>query len=281
MPHLTVNGFNMHYEDRGVGEPLLLIHGLGTGSADWFCQVPALSEHYRVIAPCLRGFGRSERVQGDYSIALFAQDLAALLDELDIDRSHICGLSMGGAVAFQFAVDYGQRLSSLVAINSQPTFELDSWKKKLLFHSRGLMARWLGLDAVARFQLRQNFPGAANADLRQRLSGRFTNDPDIYQAALAALENWSVTDRLNRIAVPTLVIAAEFDYSTPAEKARLVQDIADHRVIEVSGARHAVHLECPDEVNRLLLEFLQGVSADSGDQSGHQEKRGQSIQGQT
>ncbi len=257
----------MHYEIRGQGEPLVLVHGLGTGSADWQFQFPALEPHYRVIAPCLRGFGRSERFSGDYSIELFADDLAALLDELGLPDCHLCGVSMGGAVAYQFAVGHPQRLRSLVTINSQPTFELNSPKKLLFYYQRAWLVRLLGLQAVARRQALRNFPGAANAALRRQLEGRFDNDPDIYLAALGSLKHWTVVDSLDSIAAPALVIAAEHDYSTPEEKRRLVRRMPDVRVQVIEGAHHAVHLEMPQAVNKAILDFLGALDTRSPDVS--------------
>lgn len=259
MPFTNVNGTELYYEQQGSGEPLVLVHGLGTGSADWQFQFKAFAQAYQVIAPCLRGFGRSPRVQGEYSIPLFADDLAALLDQLQIERCHLCGVSMGGAVSFQFAVDHPQRVRSLVAINSQPTFELNTLKKKLLYNSRAWMARWLGLEQVSRVQLKRNFPGPGHAGLRDQLHGRFSNDPAIYLAALRALRDWTVVDRLPVIKAPVLVLASEFDYSTPEEKRQLVAGLPDARVVTVPGGHHAVHIEMPEFVNQAILEFLQSV----------------------
>ncbi len=256
VPKATVNGITLHYEDEGRGDPVLLVHGLGTGSADWACQVPALASRYRVIAPCLRGFGQSERPEGPYSIGLFAEDLDALLDHLGIDRCHVCGISMGGAVSLQFAVDRPERLRSLVLINSQPSFEIDTLRKRMLVLSRTVLTRTLGLNREAAIQLRRNFPGRANRELREKLRGRFRNDIGPYMQSLKAIAGWTVADQVGGIAVPVLFIAAELDYTRPEEKAGYAAMFPDARLVTIAGARHAVHLERPGEVNDLLLEFL-------------------------
>ena len=105
VPFLTLNGVRIHCEERGAGAPLLMLHGLGGSCDDWRFQVPAFALRYRVVTPCLRGFGKSERPRGGYSIAQHASDAFALLDVLGIERSHVLGHSMGGAVAFEMALE--------------------------------------------------------------------------------------------------------------------------------------------------------------------------------
>ena len=250
----------MHYEEDGEGPPLLLVHGLGTGSADWEFQVPTLSAKYRVITPSLRGFGRSEKPAGPYSISMFAQDLRALLDHLGVESCHVCGLSMGGAVSFQFVVDYPERARSLIVINSQPSFELNTFKKRIMMGSRVVLARLLGLDRESAISRRWNFPGRHNRLLRQQLTGRFKNELGPYLDAIDAVSGWTVVDRLNSISVPVLFVAAELDYTSPEEKTYYAKLINDARVVVIPRARHAVHIECPGETNAAILSFLGELS---------------------
>lgn len=261
VPHANVNGIELYYEDRGAGRPLVLVHGLGTSSADWQYQYPALESRYRVIAPDQRGFGRSTRPPGPYSIEGYAADLCALLDYLEIDRAHFCGISMGGAVSFQLAVDDPQRVRSLAIINSQPSFELNTFRKRMMAASRRWMARRLGLEREARIQLYRNFPGAANREARRRLQGRFRNDLAPYLAAIDAVAGWTVVDRLDRITAPVLFLAGEHDFTPPQEKAAFAALMSNARVQAFPGARHAMHLQKPDEVNAALLAFFGEVDA--------------------
>lgn len=263
MPRIRVNDIELHYEDAGDGVPLVLVHGLGTGSADWAFVMPALTRRHRVIAPCLRGFGESERPPGPYSIPLLADDLRALLDALGVGRCHVCGVSMGGAVALQFAVDHPERVKSLTVINSQPSFVIDSWRKRAMYLSRLWMARLLGFRRLARIQARHNFPGEEFAALRKQLEGRFENTRVPYIGTLKSLAGWQVADRLERITAPVLLLASEFDYTAPEEKQRYARLFPDARVEVAQGARHALHLERPDAVSEALLEFI--AQAEQGD----------------
>src|SRR5512138_1073317 len=105
MPSVIVNGIQLHYEVRGQGQPLVFIHGLGSSTRDWDAQTAAFEHDYQVITCDLRGHGQSDKQAGPYTIPLFATDLASLLAGLGVDSAHLVGISLGGAVALQCALD--------------------------------------------------------------------------------------------------------------------------------------------------------------------------------
>src|SRR5690349_844449 len=104
MPTLRINDVDLYYESHGAGEPVLLIHGLGSRTLGWEPQVAALAARYHLIAFDVRGHGRSSKPRQRYSVALFADDTAALIRALDLGAVHVVGISMGGMIAFQLAV---------------------------------------------------------------------------------------------------------------------------------------------------------------------------------
>jgi len=121
MPYQFVNGFLLRYEMWGEGQtPLVLLHGLGSSADDWLLQLPAFAPHYLCVPLDLRGHGSSDKPPGRYSVALFAADVAALLDRLKLGPAHILGLSLGGLVAQQLAMDHAAIVRSLVLINTFP-----------------------------------------------------------------------------------------------------------------------------------------------------------------
>ncbi len=138
----------LEYEDRGEGEVLVLLHGLGCSARDWGLQMPALSSHFRVIAPSLRGFGDSARHSGPSSIMQYAEDVAALLDALGIERAHVFGHSMGGAVALQMAVAFQPRLLSLIVVNAQASFALRDWRRYILLLMRFMAQGPAGMERL-------------------------------------------------------------------------------------------------------------------------------------
>ena len=103
MPHSTVNGIKIYYEEQGTGEPLILINGLAFPMDLWFAQIRELSKDFRVIALDNRGIGRSDHPDEEYSIAMMASDAVGLLQSLGIAKAHVVGLSMGGFIAQEIA----------------------------------------------------------------------------------------------------------------------------------------------------------------------------------
>ena len=163
---------------------------------------------------------------------------------------------MGGAIAFQFAIDFPDRILSLTAISSQPSFELNTLKKRFMMASRVFLARALGLERESVIMRLWNFPGRHNRELRKRLAGRFEPNLAPYLAGIGALSGWTVVDQLHRITIPVLFLTGEFDYTSPAEKAGYAEKISDARVVVIPGGRHAMHLEFPDKISNAILEFL-------------------------
>lgn len=257
MPTARINDINMHYEVHGDGEPLLMLHGLGSSRDDWENQVPVFAEHFKVITPSLRGFGDTDKPSGPYSVRQYADDAFALMDHLEIEQPHLLGFSMGGAIAFQMAVDCQHRIRSMVILNSQPSFELDHWRKHWLALVRIIMANFMGMQRTTRFVSKRLFPEPHQEHLRKRMLERHgNNDKNAYLAALNALKGWSVTDWVAGIHVPTLVIAAEEDYTPVEEKERFVANMPNAALKVIRNSRHATHFDRPETFNRMVVEFL-------------------------
>ncbi len=257
MPTALVNGVEIFYDVHGTGEPLVLLHGLGASSQDWEHQVPEFSRHYQVITPDLRGFGRSAKPSGPYSIAQFSADMLALLDTLGVKHCHLLGLSMGGAVAFQMALDRPARLTSLVIVNSSPNFELHSWRRRLMAWTRILVPHVFGMRAMSHHVVNRLFPKPEQSELRARLIARgSSNDRDAYVAAVHALKGWTIERRLGDIRTPALVISAQFDYTPVSEKEHYVARMRNATLRVIADSRHASHWDQWQTFNRMVLEFL-------------------------
>ncbi len=257
MPVIQRNGAEFYYEISGSGAPVLLLHGLGSSTLDWECQIPALSPNYRAIAMDVRGHGRSAKPPGPYSVAQFAADAEALLRELDAAPAHIVGLSMGGMIAFQMGVDFPESVRSLTIINSGPEMILRTPEQKAAIEARYEIVRRQGMAAMAKLIAGPLFPKPEHAHWRQKFEEHVAaNDPDAYLAALSAINGWSVTERIGSIRCPVLVLASDQDY-TPVEWKRLyAAQIADARVVVLEDSRHAAPLDQPEKVNRAILDFL-------------------------
>jgi 3-oxoadipate enol-lactonase len=258
MPTLDVNGIRLHYEVTGRGTPLLFLHGLGSCCQDWEFQVAEFSKDYQVITLDLRGHGQSAKPRGPYSMLMLASDAAGLLRALGIDAAHVVGLSLGGGIAFQMAVSFPALVKSLVIVNSAPDAKIRTLRQRLVVAMRFAMVRLLGLRTVGKALSKKLFPGPDLAGVRADFMERFVrNDRDSYLAALRALIGWSVSSQIESITCPTLVIAADNDYTPVAMKEAYVAQIPGAQLVIVPDSRHALPVEKPQRFNAVLRAFLE------------------------
>jgi 3-oxoadipate enol-lactonase len=161
-------GRPLHYLERGRGEPLLLIHGLGLSGADWAWQVRALEKNFRLIVPDLPGSGHSALPSGPCSIGGFARTLWALCDHVGADHITLIGFSLGGAVSLEMALQQPERVRRLGLINSLATYKLDHWSKWLEVGLSLVLISLLGMQRAARLAARRLFPMPWQRSLRER-----------------------------------------------------------------------------------------------------------------
>ena len=255
-----VNGARLYYEAVGAGHPLVLLHaGIADGRM-WDDQVAAFAERYRVVRYDARGFGRSGAASGSFSPRA---DLAALLAALGIERAHLVGLSMGGALAIDVAQEYPELVSALVLAAARPGG---------LAPSKALRDGWA---AVENAFAAGDVAGAVELELRMWVDGPGRTpaqvDPAVRErvremdAALLALPDEGepepldppAVERLDEIAVPTLVIVGDADQpDVLAGTDVLVEGIPGARKAVIPNTAHVPNMERPAEFNRLVLDFL-------------------------
>lgn len=262
MPTLKLADAQIYYECIGAGPPLLLIHGLGSGGADWAFQLDALGRGRMLILPDLRGAGRSTRPAGPYSIAQFADDLWALLDALGIGCADALGFSLGGAVAIEMALQRPRGVRRLIVCNALANYRTDTWRKWLEAQLQIAITRLLGLKLTARVIARRLFPHADQAAKRRRVIDVIGANPRrAYLDTIDALIGWSAIERLGALDVPTLIIAAEHDYTPLADKRAELPHFPQARLAVVAGSRHGTPFDAIDEFNALVLDFLAADAA--------------------
>ena len=238
--------------------PVLLIHGLGSAGESWREQFPALNAAgFRPIAPDVRGFGRSSS-PGKWSIPDAVADLKALLDALGLPRAHVVGISMGGVLAQQLALDFPQAVERLVLVNTFARLRpghLGGW---LYFLLRLILVYTVGIEAQARTVAQRIFPDhpEARAMLRRHIQ---MADPRAYRAAMRALGLFNSTHRLAEIQAPTLVVTGLADTTVPPEnQAELARRIPHARWLRIPGAGHGLIATHAPVFNPALVAFLQG-----------------------
>lgn len=261
MPTFHTNGIDLYYETAGQGEPVLLLHGLGSCVEDWALQMPALAQRYRVIVADMRGHGRSDKPRGPYTVTMMAADVLGLLDGLGIKSTHIIGLSMGGMIAFQLAVDHPDRVRSMVIVNSGPALVAQTPGEKLKIQQRLLLAQLFGPARTGRFLSRRLFPKPDQEYMRAQLIERWAkNDKDAYLAAMRALIGWSVLDRVGFIRCPVMVIAGDRDYTPLEVKRKYVALIPSARLEVIEDSGHATPIDQTDKFNACVLDFISGIA---------------------
>lgn len=260
MSQIKTNGITMHYETAGEGEPLLLLHGLGSRSDDWQLEVPVFAERYRVITADMRGHGRSDKPPGPYSVPMMAADVFGLLDGLGVASAHVVGLSMGGMIAFQMAVDHPERVRSLVIVNSGPALVPRTFKDRLRIWQRLAIARVFGPARTGRFLSKRLFPKPEQEPFRERLIAQWAeNDPAAYLASMRALVGWSVLDRVGGIGCPTLIVSGDRDYTPVDAKRAYAALIPGARLEVIKDSGHATPMDQAGRFSECVLDFLATV----------------------
>ena len=250
------NNSCVHYRVRGVGEPVLLIHGLGSSGADWSLQVSALEGGFRVIVPDLPGCGSSQRPSGGFAIDSFADSLWSLVDRLDEPAVNIVGFSLGGAVALEMALQRPHAVPRLALINSLASYRIDHWRKWYEARVPAALVRMLGMRNMARLMAGRAFPEPWQQQMRDRAVAVVGAVPAAsYLAMATALERWIATDRLDRLRSRILLIAAEHDFTPLAEKRALAAQIGANLVV-VRDSRHGTPFDSIGLTNACLVAHL-------------------------
>jgi 3-oxoadipate enol-lactonase len=261
MPTIQINQISLHYESYGQGEPLLFIHGLGSSIRDWESQIPHFAERYRVVVLDLRGHGKSEKPPGPYSSKLFSDDIAELIRSLDIGPAHVVGLSLGGFIACQLAVDHGDLVRTLVVVNSVPDLPRDKLRDRFRIRStlllRQFIVRFFGMQTLGRFLSTKLFPRDDQEDLRQTFIERWAeNDKQAYLSSLATVPTWNLEHRLSSITCPACLISGEHDFFPLALKEAYAKKMPDARLVVIPNSGHCTPMDEPDQFNEALMSFL-------------------------
>jgi 3-oxoadipate enol-lactonase len=253
---------NLHYSlySPDKTDTVLLLHGMGSAGDDWGLQLPALEPHYRVLAPDTRGHGKSPKPSGPYSIAHMTDDVIGLLDELKIETAHVVGLSMGGAIAQQLAINQPKRVRSLVLVNTFARVRpagaggLQRFFKRMWALQFGTM-RDLGEPVITNL-----FPKPEHAEVRRIGIERFLENNTSKQVYMSLLRSTVLFDsrrQLNRITAPTLVVAGDRDHTVPMLcKQELARSIPNARLIVIPDSGHATPIDQHERFNEVLVDFL-------------------------
>jgi len=252
----------LYYEEKGQGEPLVLIMGFGAEGGNWAPQVKDFKRYFRCITFDNRGVGKSSKLRGRYTTRMMAADTIGLLDSLAVPAAHICGLSMGGAIAQQIAVHYPERVKKLILVSTWA--RLDPYCRDI-FSMCKVARKRLSRAEYFRFLFLWTF--AANYHNRhQRQRERMVRDavasphPQPAYALMNQIDaciKHNIGKDLTRISASTLIITGKEDIFTPLRFAQeLKAGIKNSRLEVFPKCGHNVFLEDIESFNKTIIGFL-------------------------
>jgi 3-oxoadipate enol-lactonase len=254
----------LHYLDPNPSgkTAVLLLHGLGADATSWTLQLPALCQAgFRPIAPDAPGFGQSAYDGRGWHFRRVAAQMAGLLDELQVGPVHVVGLSMGGVIAQQFALDFPARTQKLALVSTFSVLRPETLAGWGYFVQRAALVLFLGQKVQAQVVSRRLFPAPKDQALREMFISIVSRaDPHAYRLAMASLGLFDSRRRLEEIRNRVLVITGADDTTvSPARQKTLLEGIPNARQVVISNAGHAVSVDQAALFNQTLLNFLKEI----------------------
>lgn len=262
---IKVGDVKICYTDLGIGTtPIIFIHGFPFDKSTWQPQLDFLSTSYRVIAYDIRGYGQSEKGAHKASINLFATDLVAFMDALNIEKAIVCGLSMGGYILMNACKENPERFAAIILSDTQCIADSEETKAGrnkaitlikaggIVDFTEGFVKKIFTVDTIAN-----------NTELVNKITDviLLTSTDTITDSLAALAEREEMCTSLDKINVPAMILCGADDVVTPLEQARFLQrNISDANLYIISKAAHLSNLEQPSDFNNHLLRFVLGVT---------------------
>ena len=276
---VEVKGIKLCYDVHGNGEPVILLHGFSDRKEHWRAQVGDLSNHFKVIRLDNRGAGKSDRPDGEYSMEVYASDVAGLIDNLEIGRAHIIGHSMGGMIAQNFAILYPKKVNKLILLNTLPglkppgepledfvTIQRESsikGQEAILNDPNNAFVDGAKPSYSRKFwKLMKENPKKKFHDIwsvEDLIEEKINYGPTPIDLSnqTHALSTHNTYERLHEIKNEVLIISAEKDKSCPTSMGEKMHElIPNSKFIITEGAAHQSILEKAPNVNQVMIDFL-------------------------
>lgn len=267
MARAKVNGISINYKVQGHGPSLILIMGLGGECGDWVLQTGAFKKYFRVVIFDNRGAGKTDKPDEPYTIKTMAGDVIGLMDYLDIRCSDVLGVSMGGMIAQEVAINYPERVNKLILVCTTPGKDERGGHSPELLRAMGFKENFTDED-IERVDMGRVMSALSSLSygssmlkmvavpfcwVRMKLFGI-----EGLRGQFEAAMKHSTLSRLDMIKAPTLVIAGTEDRIVPPRFAEvLAQKIPDARLVVIEDGSHTIIAEKRSRFNRAVLDFLQ------------------------
>jgi pimeloyl-ACP methyl ester carboxylesterase len=262
MPKIRVGDLSMYYVEAGQGEPLVLVMGLGADHLAWGFQFPAFVETYRVIAFDNRGAGQTDAPDHPYTTRMMADDTVGVMDALGVERAHVLGVSMGGMIAQEIALNHPDRVRSLQlhCTLGRPDAYLKAQlnagrvQRRTLTAEDAMRTAHLWLFAPATYNERPEF---VEMILQNALANPYPMSLTGFERQCDAIQTHDSLDRVSAIRCPTLISVADQDILVPPRFSHaLAERIPGTALHVIEGAGHGYFWERPDLFNTMCLDFL-------------------------
>jgi 3-oxoadipate enol-lactonase len=251
---------SLSYEMIGNGPPLVLISGGGIlDKRAWDDQFQAFGEFHKVVRYDIRGIGQSTRPLESFS---HSQDLCDLLEFLDVEKAQIIGLSFGGAIAIDFAIEHPDRVDSMVLAATGTSTDAKAEDNLKTLAGLSSMAKEEGLPHVVELILgTRSFISMEHPHVRERLRQIYLDNHDVFESDFPFIRLWQpaqppACERLSEILSRVLILQGENDSPAYKSMGDKLLSIAGARRVVIAGAGHAINLDQPDAFNQAVLEFL-------------------------
>ncbi len=269
-----VNGIKICYEILGEGDPVLLVHGLGSKKESWIGQFKPLSEHFKVIRFDNRGAGKSDRPKGEYSMELFADDITGLMDYLKIDKAHIIGWSLGGMIVQNFVIKYPERVNKMILINTNYGTPDESgaelYKNMRIANLKATekdpeQTFWKSIRADYHISFRKQLEAEPSKkwyglwSAEDLIKESMIDPPTLEDIELQAraLSTHHTLERLNEIKNESLLITSTHDRVIPtAVMKEMHKRIPNSTLKVIDKAGHGSPRSRAQEINKMIIDFL-------------------------
>lgn len=262
---VSVNGETVCYDDLGDGSiPIIFLHGFPFNKSSWQPQMEYFKDTCRVLAYDIRGFGDSTSGQGTKTMSLFAEDLIAFMDALEIDRAIVCGLSMGGFILLNAAHRFPERFKALVFCDTQciaDSSEIKAKRSETIVKINTSGTKDFADDFIEKVFCKESLSSKKILVERVRSIILSTSPKTITEGLHALAERWEMCRSLDEISSPALILCGTEDTVTlPLESEFMYRNIANSRLHFIERAGHLSNLEQPEEFNMHLADFISDLT---------------------
>jgi 3-oxoadipate enol-lactonase len=260
VPIAEANGQRLYYEVHGDGEPLLCVMGLGADHTAWVLQVPEWSKSHRVVVFDNRDVGRSSYAGGPYEVSDMAADALALADRLELDRFHLVGLSLGGAISQEIALAAPERVRTLtLCVTYGGSGPWGAQRARVLSRIVEGMTREERVELLMMLVYSDRLFGSEQfleAARQAMLANPHPQPPDAFARQIAAGARHDARDRLGRLEMPVHVIGAGRDVMVPVHASHELAELVPGARFTMLDAAHACNVEAVEEFNAAVLGFV-------------------------